>query len=77
MEIIKAKQSDIWLNEKGVYRGGISEGKKTATMSCPDCGESASLSEHDIDEKGNVSPSVVCPNSDCNFHEHIQLKDYI
>lgn len=76
VEIKKAKIEDSWLIEKGVYRIGTTDGKKTATMSCPNCGVSASLSHHDIDEKGNVSPSVVCPNESCSFHEYVQLVDF-
>ena len=74
IEIKLAKEEDIWLSEeKGVYRRGTSNGKKTATMSCPDCGQSASLSEHSIYDGGKVSPSVVCPNDGCNFHEYVKL----
>ena len=76
MIINKSKESDFWLEEKGVYRVGMSEGKKTATMSCPICGQSASLSQHNIDKKGNVSPSVVCPNNACTFHEYVQLENF-
>lgn len=59
--------------DKGSWQGGITyAGIKTALISCPKCGQIASLSYHEIDDNGFVSPSVVCPN-ECGFHEYIQL----
>jgi len=33
--------------------------------------------DHVIDDKGNVSPSVVCPRNGCAFHETITLIGWI
>jgi len=50
-------------------------GRRTAYMGCPECGEISHLGDHAIDPHGNVSPSVVCPS--CNrFHRFIQLEGW-
>lgn len=46
---------------------------KTAALSCPNCGQAASLIDHDIASDGTVSPSVVCPMAECGFHDMVQL----
>ena len=66
------KQGDPW-KAKGVWRGGSRTGSRTAIVSCPDCGESAALSDHEIDAAGDVTPSLVCPAKGCSFHEHVRL----
>jgi len=40
---------------------------------CPSCQRQGALNEHKVDKHGNVTPSVVCPYEDCNFHEWIRL----
>jgi len=73
---------DVWLSEKGVWRGANIRGdrmgswKHTATMSCPLCGMSASLSSHRIEDNGDVVPSVGCPGGDCKFHEWVTLEGW-
>lgn len=42
-------------------------------MTCK-CGCTAEL-DHEIDEHGNVEPSMECPNG-CGFHEHVRLAGY-
>lgn len=61
--------------DKGVWKGGTYAGGRTALVSCPKCGQIASLSYHEIDENGFVSPSVVCP-AECGFHEYIHLSEW-
>lgn len=41
-------------------------------ISCPDCGKVAEL-DHDVDEFGVVTPSVVCPVENCSFHRWVRL----
>jgi hypothetical protein len=48
----------------------------TAYVCCPQCGGIASLAQHDIADDGTVSPSVVCPDAACDWHEHIRLDDW-
>lgn len=45
----------------------------SAMVACPDCGELASLTNHDIDPTGEVTPSLVCGNDDCSFHAYVTL----
>lgn len=67
----------------GTWRAQLRNGIKIARFTCPLCGFSAGLghgSNHDIDERGKVHPSVVCDGRDCSFHEWVQLdgwEDYI
>lgn len=59
------KNAGEWEN----WRGSIFIG-------CPKCGKYARLSAgHMIDSNGNVSPSVVCFNDECDFHEYIKLEN--
>lgn len=46
-----------------------------AVLCCPDCGETGGL-DHEIDNDGTVTPSLVCPNDGCSFHEMVKLKDW-
>ena len=46
-----------------------------AKLCCP-AGHSLVLKGHSIDASGLVWPSVVCPESGCNFHEFVELEDW-
>jgi hypothetical protein len=48
---------------------------KTADMSC-DKGHSFTLMNHSISPEGSVSPSVVCPEISCRFHEYVILEGW-
>lgn len=54
------------------WKGGMADGIRTASMSCPKCGGVFSLAAHFIDNQGMVNPSVVCPYK-CGYHEFVQL----
>ena len=71
--LTKGDETDVWLTERGCWRRVQSEGVPTANASCPKCGLSASLSDHDIAENGQVSPSLVCPGETCDFHDNVTL----
>jgi len=43
---------------------------------CPKCQKVSCLRNHTIHRDGTVSPSLVCPRDECNFHEMIKLKDW-
>ena len=75
--ITKADIDDTWLtNAKGIWRQCGTDSGKTASLSCPGCGEVASLSNHKIDDQGIVTPSLVCPFDGCSFHEWVQLEGW-
>ena len=47
---------------------------ETVIITCPGCGQGASLSKHEITEPyGCVHPSFVCPHEGCDFHDWIRL----
>ena len=67
------------------------DGQKTDGFCCPVCGQRAGIASHEIDQYGNVHPSVVCSAKDqheddskmgktgCDekgFHEYIRLEDW-
>lgn len=58
------------------WRGVISNGKGTAYVECPKCGQYAGLSDHEIKEDGTVDPSMVCPNKGCDFHDYVKLEEW-
>lgn len=64
--------------QKGTWIGGRRSGdnRPTALISCPNCGQFMSLSQHTIAENGEVTPSLVCPHYGCDFHEHITLENW-
>ena len=64
------------------YIGGR-DGRKSALLRCPKCGQLASLFQHDIDINGVVTPSVLHrwpygenQEESCGFHEMIKLLDW-
>lgn len=46
---------------------------RSASLNCPLCGEMGLLTDHTIQENGDVDPSVICSNDICTFHEYISL----
>ncbi len=36
-------------------------------------GHGGTLPDHEVAEDGTVTPSVVCPEPSCDFHEHVRL----
>jgi len=53
--------------------------KGQVMIKCPKCGKIAGLDDHVINpvgKNGEVSPSLVCPNDKCNFHEYVELEDW-
>ena len=51
----------------GMWSPRTRDGKKTAQLSCPKCGDAASLCDHKIAADGTVTPSVMC--NVCDYHE--------
>jgi len=54
------------------WKGGRSRDSRTALVTCSN-GHTSSLSDHSIADDGSVSPSLVCPYKNCNFHEFVRL----
>jgi hypothetical protein len=52
----------------------LRNGRPTVRIACPKCLTSGDLDAHDIDADGNVSPTVVCPNEACDFHDTVKLE---
>lgn len=44
-------------------------------VSCSN-GHISSLTDHEIATDGAVSPSLVCPDEDCDWHETVRLLDW-
>lgn len=63
--------------EMGTWKPIKKDGRKSALVTCPKCGKCFSLNEmHLVDADGTVSPSIICPNGDCNFHGFCKLLDW-
>ena len=50
--------------------------KRYLLIRCPKCRKDYALTEHLINTDGKISPSVVCPNVNCDFHEEVRLLDW-
>lgn len=80
--IPKNDPKDIWLRTPGRWRPATIQetGKRTATVSCPKCGNVASLSGHEVVVDGTVTPSLGCPwkvgEKQCDFHDWIKLEGW-
>ena len=74
--VVKPGDPDNPPKGEAVWKGGMTPKGRTATMSCPECGKPASLSEHSITESGFVFPSVVCPRQGCTFHRFVRLEGW-
>jgi hypothetical protein len=61
----------------GTWKGGlIGGGRRIALVTCPDCGNSASLRGHTIRADGCVEPSLDCPHDSCTFHDWVKLEGW-
>jgi len=65
------------------WKNASLDGQPAIRMQCPSCrvigrlylsaGDSLG---HQIDQQGQVTPSVVCGNDDCVFHDYITLEGW-
>jgi hypothetical protein len=64
-----------WRHSAEPYAG---KHKVLAVIKCPNCKQEWILSGnvHQVSRDGTVTPSVVCPCDDCDFHEYVTLKDW-
>ncbi len=72
----EGRWKDRWRATRGTWRVCKTPEGRTALFCCPTCGNAASLSKHTIAEDGTVSPSVVCSEPGCPFHEFIRLEGW-
>lgn len=49
---------------------------RSASLTCKN-GHTIALTNHDIGPYGVVTPSVVCPEAGCDFHENVVLEGWI
>jgi len=54
------------------WKGAQTPTIRTALVTCSN-GHVSSLTDHTIADDGSVSPSLVCPYKNCNFHEFVRL----
>ena len=57
----------------GKYAPLMADGKLTARVACPLCGLTAIL-DHEIAADGTVTPSLLCSQAGCGFHEMVVLE---
>jgi hypothetical protein len=75
MAVMKTlKQSNDYLPEtwKGLKP---SNGEHSASATCAN-GHTCTLTDHTIADDGTVTPSLVCPYDDCNWHENVKLEGW-
>ena len=77
---IRSVQPGTWL-----IIGNIKKEEAVVSICCPKCWRNCTVRKspgiskdagHSIDNGGKVHPSVVCPNSECNFHSYIILESW-
>ncbi len=66
---------NVWLDPLMYSVARLESGGATAMMACSN-GHVASLSDHEIAADGSVTPSVVCPETGCDFHEYVKLNGW-
>jgi hypothetical protein len=71
--IALTKTDKLTSAEPGTWSSHEVDGNRVVVMSCPSCGKLGGLGDHKVNEKGLVTPSVVCPNEGCGFHDMVKL----
>lgn len=72
--MIELPKSDE-MGKKGTWKEKRAVDSRFVFLSCPGCGQTASMSDHSIADDGTVTPSVVCP-FECGFHDYVKLLDW-
>ena len=52
------------------------DGRPQQAVCCAN-GHAAFLDDHEIAADGTVSPSLVCPEDGCDFHEFVKLEGWM
>ncbi len=84
--IFHRTRNDVFSMPPGTWVPALLDGKRSAYMCCPDCGNVCGIHSHDVDADGNVNPSIVCaatsPNTgeggcaEKGFHEWATLEGW-
>lgn len=76
IQISQGPVDDPWHKILLTWRGlSYRDGRQGATVSC-NKGHSAALTDHIVAADGTVTPSLVCPEEGCDWHEMITLVDW-
>lgn len=69
---------DAEFPKPGTWRPVKVDGSRSAVIACPNaCGFKSALGySHKIASDGTVSPSVICGNEACDFHDWIKLEGW-
>ncbi len=59
-------------DEPLTWKPVTSDGVQTATLVCSK-GHAGLIAEHEVAADGTVTPSVVCTQDGCTFHEFVKL----
>jgi hypothetical protein len=57
------------------WKGLQTPSGRNATLTCRN-GHTCALTQHTIAPDGTVSPSLVCPELGCGFHEWVRLEGW-
>jgi len=65
-------------NEPGSWEpvAEIGRARFKAFVRCPKCNRVYTLRQHTVADDGTVTPSLVCPHDDCDFHEYVKLEGW-
>lgn len=61
---------------KGIGPGSWRRTGSLVIVTCGQCGAVAPI-DHVVDDDGNVSPSLVCPDDACNWHVWATLERWV
>lgn len=64
-QLRKLPSKGMW----GVWGGDV-------MVRCPTCGTVSNCKNHAVQVAGQMNPSFVCGNKNCDFHEYVELADF-
>lgn len=75
MTVISQSDGALRASQPGRYlRGGLD--RKTAVMTCPECGGIIIITEEAIRTTGHLTCRLDCPYTSCTFSDWIMLKHW-
>ncbi len=79
-------RKDVFSMPPGTWVPARMDGKQSAYVCCPTCGNAAGIRSHSIDGAGLVTPSLVCSATvnigadaacaEAGFHEWVELEGW-
>ncbi len=76
LHIQRHRDSNLWLSPLTYSVARLENGGVSAMMACNN-GHVSSLSDHDIAKDGTVTPSCICTEHGCYFHEYVKLVGWV